>query len=174
MCKNGYVDAVLGEDTDVLAYGAPIFITHLDIHSGNVIVYHHQSLLKALDMNHETFLDMCIGCQCDYNGRLKKKGARSGYGPMSIYKLIIEHKVLEEVEEVLGNEVDFSILNYRRCREIFTLPKRVDYISKALLLMKRLNDEDLEVVFGKLQLKTKLDYVRGIFSKVEIIITNSE
>ena len=38
LCKRGLVDAALSEDTDVLAYGSPIFLTKIDIYKNTAVV----------------------------------------------------------------------------------------------------------------------------------------
>lgn len=171
LCKRGYVDAVLGEDTDVLAYGAPVFVTGLNINTGAVNVYHHKSLLKALNVNYFTFRDICIGSQCDYNARLKKKGARAGCGPLTIYKYLLEHKTLEALEDEIGDKFDFSVLNYRRCREIFTLATSLPYISKADLLLKKFDEQALKKLLAEMQITVKLSYILERFFPVVFEIT---
>ena len=69
----GQVDAVLTEDTDVMAYGTPVMLAFKDLKVTDEQVYglHHKNILKDLEMNHEEFRDLCILLSCDYNERVK-------------------------------------------------------------------------------------------------------
>ena len=48
-------------------------------------------MIKGLDMTHAEFVDMCILCGCDYTETI------DGVGPVTAYKLIKEHKNIENV-----------------------------------------------------------------------------
>jgi flap endonuclease-1 len=124
LCINEKVDAVLSEDTDVLAYGTPIFLTKIDINKGTVVELRHSDILKEIDMEKNTFRDLCIMCGCDYNDNIKN------IGPEKSYTFLKEYKNIENVLEFLDKQVDklgnkkydTSILKYQRCRELFDVP----------------------------------------------------
>ena len=112
LCKRGIVDAVMSEDTDVLAYSAPIFLTKIDVFNDKCIRIHHKNVLDALELTDEQFLDLCIMFGCDYNKNIPK------VGPETSYKYIRKYKSIDEIENKL--EIDVSILNHVRTRELFT------------------------------------------------------
>jgi 5'-3' exonuclease len=120
ICKNGIVDAVLSEDTDVLAYGTPLFLTKINTNEESVIEINFQELIKILDLTEESFRDLCILCGNDYNDNMK------GIGPDKGYKLIKGYLNIEEIEKIKGkegeNKFDTSVLNYHRTRQLFTVP----------------------------------------------------
>jgi 5'-3' exonuclease len=120
LCNSGQVDAVLSEDSDVLAYGTPIFITKFNGVNGYCEVINHKDLLEALDISKESFRDLCIMCGTDYNSNIAK------IGPVNALKLIRKHKDIDSI----STEKDTSCLNHIRVREIFTfegLDVNIDY-----------------------------------------------
>ena len=127
LCKKGLVDAVLTEDTDVIAYGAPICLSKLDNFLGGTCrKIEVESLYKELDMSPEQFLDFCIMCGTDYNKNI------TGIGSKTAFKHI---KTFSTIENFIKNvkpksSQDFSVLNYEKSRELFTTscPHKVDYI----------------------------------------------
>ena len=49
LCLQGKIDAVLSEDTDVLAYGAPVFLTKINTQNGTCYRIKHDELLKLTE-----------------------------------------------------------------------------------------------------------------------------
>ena len=110
-CIKNKVDAVLGDDTDILAYGSPVFLTKFDYRSGNCIKIEYENLLTLLNLNTEQFLDFCIMCGTDYNKNIPN------IGPAKAFKLISKFQNIESIG--LNSDLDVNILNYERTREIF-------------------------------------------------------
>lgn len=137
LCIHGYVDAVLSEDTDVLAYGTPFFVAYKDykLSDEKVKVIHLPSLLATLDYTIEEFRDLCILLSCDYNSRIKgfppdgkkhKKAVCIGW--KGAFAMINEYRTLENCEEYIE---DITPLKYERCRELFT-PINNDEMQKLI------------------------------------------
>jgi 5'-3' exonuclease len=118
LCKRGIVDAVMSEDTDVLAYSTPVFLTKIDVFNDKCIRIHHNQVLEALELSKEQFLDLCIMFGCDYNKNIYK------IGPETSYKYIRKFGSIDEIEDKL--EIDVSILNHVRTRELFTGYEQID------------------------------------------------
>lgn len=114
LCLSGKVDAVLTEDTDVLAYGANVFLTKLNTVDGTCIRIKHSELLEKVQLTADQFLDFCIMCGTDYNKNIFR------VGPSKALKLIQTHKSIDNLE------MDVSILNHKRVRELFKDYKRSD------------------------------------------------
>lgn len=110
LCLNGQVDAVLTEDTDILAYGCPFSLHKLNIHSNTVMMIEMKNLLTMLEISYPQFRDFCIMCGTDYNTNVPK------IGPERAYRLIKEHKSIENI----SNLVDTSVLKYQDVRRLFT------------------------------------------------------
>lgn len=133
LAKKGVVDAVLSEDTDVLAYGTPYFLSKLDLKTEEVMLTPFQDVIDTLEFTEEQFRDLCILLGCDYNERVKgipptkqctKHASHTHYknptsiGTKSAMCMMDVYKSLDEVEKYL---VDGDKLNYKRCREIFEM-----------------------------------------------------
>lgn len=105
LAKQGLVQAVLTNDTDVLAGGAPEMIS---ITKAGMTSIKIEDILSALDFTEETWLDFCILCGTDFNMNLK------GIGPHKAYELLKKHNSIDSLP------MDVSVLNHERVREIFT------------------------------------------------------
>lgn len=151
LCKRGLVDAVLTEDTDVLAYGCPVFLTKIDTTNDNCVRIRYDRLLEQLELDENQFLDLCIMCGCDYNTNIPKVGCETSY------KYIKEYKTIEGIET--NKKIDVSVLNHVRTRELFK-----DYTRAVLddipytgrpdnfdIVRKFMVDNDISINFDKLK-----------------------
>lgn len=115
LCRWGYVKAVLTTDSDVLAYGAPIFIQELRSKEDTCKIMRYADVLEVLDMNDSEFIDFCIMCGTDYNDRIH------GIGPAKAYKLLDEYNGLDKLAAEYEQATE---LLYQESRELFTLPDK--------------------------------------------------
>ena len=123
LCVNGLVDGVLSEDTDVLAYGTPIFLTKIDTRNDTVVEITYDTILEKTGMNRETFTDLCIMCGCDYNSNIPQIGPQKSYQLLSTYHNIDD--VISYLKTLKKGKVEYtdevcSILKHTRCREMFS------------------------------------------------------
>lgn len=116
MCKRGLVDAVMSEDSDVLAYGTVNFLTDFSASSCCCVRIQYENVIKQLGLSSRSFLDLCIMCGNDYNDNIPM------IGPHKSLKMLKEYEDIEGIH--LSTGIDVSILNYERTRELFT-----DYIQ---------------------------------------------
>lgn len=116
LCNFGKVDCVLSEDTDVIAYGATVFLTKIDIYKNTVTEMVYTDIIETLGLTKESFLDLCIMCGCDYNSNIRDYGYKKSF-------LLIKnfHSIENSIEEIKKKSIksDFSVLNYEKCRELF-------------------------------------------------------
>lgn len=112
LCREGLVDAVLSEDTDVLNYRAPKFLHRLNVATGTVIEIDYQDMIDRLDLTPPQFLDFCIMCGTDYNTNIPK------IGPEKSYRLLKKYGSLENIQ-ARNPTLDMSNFPYVRVREIF-------------------------------------------------------
>lgn len=122
LCKRGLVDAVLSEDTDVLAYASPVFLSKINTSNGTCTRIKYQNMLDSLDLSSSEFLDLCIMCGCDYNKNIFR------VGPEKAFKYIKTHSTIEEIS--VNTKLDVSILNHLRGRELFREYEKVNYKIK--------------------------------------------
>lgn len=68
--KNGYIDGVISEDTDMLTHGVAQLVRGITDPSlrrtGNVSVYSLTRILNEAKISMNQFIDFCILCGCDY------------------------------------------------------------------------------------------------------------
>jgi 5'-3' exonuclease len=103
LCKKGVVDAVLSDDTDVLAYGSPVYLSKINLTTETCTVVSKEVMLDELKLNYEQFLDVCILSGTDYNKNIE------GVAVMKAYDIILKYKSIEEFENYI-NSVDTSKL----------------------------------------------------------------
>jgi flap endonuclease-1 len=118
LCKRGLVDAVVSEDTDVLAYASPVFLTKLDTTTGTCVKLSYPLIIESLGLSQSEFLDLCIMCGTDYNKNIIR------VGPEKAYKLIQKYSTIENIEE--NTSLDISILHHVRGRELFVEYEKAD------------------------------------------------
>jgi 5'-3' exonuclease len=111
LCIDGIIDAVLSEDTDLLAYKTPIFLSKIDMYREVFIEINYKELLDNLEINSDEFLDVCIMCGNDYNTNIPKIGSIKSYDNIKKYKNI------ETFED--KTKINTDNLNYLDCRQMF-------------------------------------------------------
>lgn len=147
LCKWGYVKGVVTTDSDVLAYGAPLFVQDVRVNQNDCKLIRHKDILDHLSLSHEQFRDFCIMCGTDYNDRMPK------IGPAKAYKLICEYNDLDGISQT----IDTSTLFYEEGRELFTLPsqeepqKIIDGCKKKFVIppVKPVNKGELTMLLFK-------------------------
>lgn len=119
LAKQGFVSAVLTEDTDVLAYGCPFMLHKLDFESNSCMEIDLDEILNALHFTYSQWLDFCIMCGTDYNSNLPRIGSEKAF------KLIQQFGSLDH----FPFSVDVSGLNHKRVRELFLHPISFSSVS---------------------------------------------
>lgn len=148
LCIRGKVDAVLTEDTDVLAYGCPIFLSKINTTTDTCVEIRYENILESLSLTSEQFLDLCIMCGCDYNKNIPK------IGPVNALKLLQLHKSIEGIEKAKG--IDVSILNHIRTRELFRGYKKLEVevpycgIPEVEIVTQFIEDKKIKIDIDKL------------------------
>jgi 5'-3' exonuclease len=180
LCIHGYVDAVLSEDTDVLAYGTPWMLAFKDykLSDEKVKGIFLPNVLDALNYTVEEFKDLCILLSCDYNKRVKgypptksgklPKNAKS-IGWVGALAMIDEHRTLEECENYIE---DIEPLKYQRCRELFSTITKEELLSiiqtKPYSIKPKI--EEIRAFILRERLTISVDYIEECWKPVEIVI----
>lgn len=129
---NGIVDAVMTEDTDVLAYGVPLMVSYrkFKLGDGKLSVVKMENVLEAMDITQSVFTDLCILLSCDYNCRVmgypNGKGGKKKpieIGAKRALSMIQNYGGFEDMLEYIENP---EMANYERCRELFFVPKNIE------------------------------------------------
>ena len=140
LAMNNEANAVLTEDTDVMAYGVPVFLSNYDSKGKTFVMVEQRKVLESLELTQNTFRDMCIMFRCDYNklgvtdnGEIKpipvkmlnpKSGKYINVGPVRAYDLVCSYGGFETINDNV--EIDLDPLNYVRCRELLTIPAKME------------------------------------------------
>ncbi len=108
--------AILTEDTDVLTYNVPIFLSNFDTKTGECDAIYIEDVLESLEFTHDQFIDFCIMCGCDYNPRIPRNGPAAAFSKITQFGSI--DKFIEN-EKTKDKPLDYTILNHVRSRELF-------------------------------------------------------
>jgi len=158
LCINGLVDAVISDDTDVICYNCPFFLTKLDIYNDTFVEISNKNVLNILNITNKQLLDFCIMCGTDYNNNIPK------IGPENAFKYISKYITIEEIEKNL--KIDVTILNYIRVRELFTIFDKYEIINISYCSSP--NFDDLLKFTQTNLLKIDIDKIKKDFT-VELI-----
>lgn len=159
LCIQGKVDAVMSEDTDVLAYGTPVFLTKINGLNGSCVKIEYQDLLEKLNVKSDEFLDFCIMCGTDYNKNIFR------VGPKKAFELISRFENIETIAE--KTVYDISILNHIRGRELFRGYEKYEGKISYCGVPKF---SELEIFLAKKNIKLNMDSLKKNFLHVEIVI----
>lgn len=186
MCIHGYVDAVLTEDTDVLAYGTPWMLAFKDykLSDEKVKGIYLPDVLDILGYDMDEFRDLCILLSCDYNKRVKgypptksgkppKNPKPKSIGWVGALDMIDLHRTLEECENYID---DIEPLKYERCRELFTPitdEELISIIQTKPYNMKPDFDAIREFIFRE-GLTVSVEYIQECWKPVNIIIHSDD
>ncbi len=119
LCLHGQVDGVLSDDTDVLVYGTPLFVTKLNTRSETCVLLNPHAIARALNLSFHQFVDLCIMSGTDYNDNIPNIGNEKAF------QLIKKFHSIEGIEK--EKQVSTECLNYRRVRELFQTPITLAY-----------------------------------------------
>jgi len=111
LCKTNQVELVITEDSDVLAYGCPVWISNVGT-NGNCTEVRIDDVLRQMEFTMEQFIDFCILCGTDFNETIK------GVGSVSAYKAI---KEFQTIEAFLASK-NHASLQEQTVRNIFNNP----------------------------------------------------
>lgn len=124
LCCHSLVDAVLSDDTDVLVYGTPLFVTKLNMKRETCIVLNYDKVIGQLELTKDQFTDLCIMSGTDYNDNITNIGNEKSF------KLLKKYGSIDALQ-IERPEIDISVLNHQRVREIFKVPVHLpDYNLK--------------------------------------------
>jgi|TARA_Y100000996_G_scaffold182437_1_gene142667 flap endonuclease-1 len=105
LCRMGYVDYVLTEDMDTMAYGCPKLIRNCidkSIRRKDIVsIFDYSKLMSDIELTHEQFLDFCILCGCDYCPIVPK------IGNVTAMKLIKKHNCIETIIDETSEKYEF-------------------------------------------------------------------
>lgn len=164
LCLTGQVDAVVTEDSDVLAYGAPVWISDLDF-QGNCLRIQLEDVLRETGFTREQFVDFCILCGTDFNHRVDK------LGPVTAFSMLQKFQNIEAVcreKKISGEE-----LNTQAVRAIFSNPcqravrSRVDTTERVCRIRFNRVPEERKLLSRLRELRLPLRYAQELLESIE-------
>ena len=158
LCRQGIVYGVMSDDTDVLAYGSPKFITKVNTHSETCCEIDMKELLEKLELTYEQFRDLCIMCGTDYNKNIPR------IGPQKSYDLIKKLGSIDDIDE--KTVYDVRILNHNRVRELFTFPE--NYFTKKVKFCCRPDMNKLQEFIFVNNCKVYYNYIERCFQSLPL------
>lgn len=131
LAKAGLVDAVASSDLDVLAFGCPLMVRNLaNSADPEVVEINLEKVLLEAKLSHESFVDLCILCGCDYTSSIES------VGPKTAYKLICKYGSIDEIlAQDKVREKAPENWPYKHVRELFEYPT-VGHISQMAPLLR--------------------------------------
>lgn len=126
LARKGKVFAAASEDMDTICYEPPFLLRHLTVAEARKLPIdqiEYSKVLESLEMDKDTFIDLCILLGCDYCETIK------GVGPVTAFKLIKEHGSLDKIVEFLSANPDKTKYKvpenwpYTEARELFLHPE---------------------------------------------------
>ena len=157
LAKNGFADAVLTEDMDILTFGSPKIVKNLTSVRKNPIEIDLISLKEKFGWTQEQFIEMCVLLGCDYTDNL------SDIYFLKIFHEFQKNKSIKVVLESLKRDIE-----YKGAISYFKNP--IVNSNIKVLDIKNCNLEELEDKlvnrYGliKYKLKKKIEILR-IFQK---------
>ena len=167
LCRISYVDAVMSEDMDTLVYDCPMLIRAcIDKKCKKkdmVTVFNFENIKKDLDMDIQTFTDLCILCGCDYCPTIPKIGYNRAYNNIQKYHTIesmIESNKFDVTEEFKNK--------YIMARKLFNIFRGNIDIDNLPIKQSIYNESELErylleyCSMSKMKVNTALNKIRPI------------
>jgi 5'-3' exonuclease len=161
LCVSNVVDAVMSEDTDVLAYNTPLFLTKINSAENTCVVIKVEDILESLEITYETFRDLCIMCGTDYNKNIPR------IGPETSFKLLKNYKTIDGIAENTVHDV--TILNHVRSRELFTANKEM---KTDIPFCTKPDWENLNRFLFENNCNVNISYIKNCFSTKELVFSD--
>jgi len=105
LCNLDIVDGVVSEDMDTIACGSKLVLRNFTNRDDNVEACFFDEILYDLDLNYDSFIDLCILLGNDYNYRPR------GFSPDELFFLIKKYSSIENIlkqEKIVNWNCDYS------------------------------------------------------------------
>ncbi|OHS99953.1 DNA damage-inducible protein DIN7 [Tritrichomonas foetus] len=103
LCRTHYVDCVMTEDSDLLAYQTPLILFKYDDYSQTVMSVKLDDVLSHLQLTAEQFIAVCCLSGCDYMEHINRLGIQTAL------KLIRAHSDPYVLLDVIRKEGKFNV-----------------------------------------------------------------
>ncbi len=135
LCNENVVDAVVSDDSDLLAFGCKKLLRNFDVHNDEITEYRLDNILETLSLSYSQFLDMCILMGTDFNERLRKS-------PEVIYDMILKNHDMHGVVQTLPRIPSNFLSSCEKTRDIFYRRTPDYYIEYTRGIMNNISHEN--------------------------------
>lgn len=159
LCKNGYVDAVLTEDMDILTFGAKKIVRNLTSQNKKITEISLEKIKNKFNWNQDQFIQFCILLGCDYCQGIKFT---------NVYNLLKKFQKYKDIDNFLISEN--QKIEYKMTKSYFCNPNVIK--NKTIFEMKKPNINKLNEILVnkhgliKYKIKNKLNYLMINYAKV--------
>jgi len=168
LAKEGFVDAVLTEDMDILTFGSPKIVRNLTSHKIETTEIILDEILNKLELNQDQFIDFCILLGSDYSSGITNSK------PDIILKYYKENKNIKDtIKNMKKDNINVpSDFNYEETKNYFLNPNILEICKENLQLKKPDNAKLLKILvddygFLKYLIKTKIDRLDIYYNKLK-------
>ncbi|EAY14196.1 XPG I-region family protein [Trichomonas vaginalis G3] len=169
LAKSGYVDAVLSEDSDLIAYQCPTTLLKFD-DTYHVLQIDFQNVLKLIGLPADTFTSLCILAGCDYIDHIDK------LGPKTALKFLKDkndpHKVIDMVKlnskftvpDDYHSKFDQALTTFKCARAYSPLTQELVFLSTppaidtSFLGAEMSENQLIDLVKGRISANTLLPF----------------
>lgn len=102
LARTGYVDAIITEDSDLVAYRAPLTLFKFD-DSMHVMAVYYNEALQLTGLTPDNFTSLCIFAGCDYGEHITKLGLKTAL------KMLKEYSSPEAVIDAAALNPKFTV-----------------------------------------------------------------
>ena len=157
LCCHHLVDAVLSDDTDVLVYGTPLFLTKFNMRTDTCVELNFTDLLNQLQLTKAQFVDLCILSGTDYNDNIPNVGNEKAY------KMIQKHGSIEGIHE--EKQIDVSVLNHVSVRTLFEVP---DELPPYTFQVRTPLLDDIVTFLQEYQIPIAESFLQTVFTRGQV------
>ena len=126
LLNSGKIDYIVTDDMDILVFGGKNILKNFTVSSNKKIIEISLDKFKEdTKLTQQMIIDMSILIGCDYCI------SAHGIGPIKAYKLISEHKSIENI--IKHVHIDLNV-NYKKARQYFLTPNVIN--SKDIAIGK--------------------------------------
>ena len=148
LAKNGYVDAVLTEDMDILTFGSPYIIRNLTSFKKKPIEISLSKIKSKFDWNQSQFIEFCILLGCDYCDNISESNC------FEIFKLYQKQKDINKILKHFNKKIDYNItMDYFVNPIVNENIKDINFKKKDLDLLNKLLVDKHSLIKYKIQKK---------------------
>lgn len=159
LAKSGYVDAVLTEDTDLVAYQCPVTLFKFD-DTYHCVQIKFDDVIENLKLTADQFTALCILSGCDYTDHIGKMGVKTAL------KLLYEKPDAHELIDLIIKNVKFTVPpdyhnQFDQAFTTFKCARAFNPVTQELVFLSDPPQQDVPYLGRSMSSEQLLDLVKG-------------